>query len=180
MAVLLSNILKYRDEATSASWSNILISVESSYPTSITGIVKGEGQNGMTAAILGTDYTTINDQLATSSSYTWSVNKIQSTHNNLIQSVTPKIISITLSSSSWTAVSNLNEVYSQNITISGGTSLTKVDLQADAVTLLQMQDDGVLKIYIVNNSGTFTAYAIGAMPTTNLSVQATCNEVIQE
>ena len=57
------------------------------------------------------------------------------------------------------------------------TANSKVDLQPDAVTINQMISDSVLALYIVNNSGTLTAYAIGAAPTASLTLQATVMEV---
>ena len=86
-----------------------------------------------------------------------------------------KIKSITLSST-WTGASS---PYSQAVTISGYavTANTKVDLQPASNAIQQLIDDGVLGLYIINNNGTLTAYAIGEKPTASLTIQATLSEV---
>lgn len=63
------------------------------------------------------------------------------------------------------------------MTISGGTSNTKVDLSADYNTILQMAEDGTTALYVENNNGVFTCYAVGEAPTMALSVYATISEV---
>ncbi len=67
--------------------------------------------------------------------------------------------------------------YTQAITISGTTSNSKVDLQPDATAIEQMADDGTLALYIANDNGILTAYAIGEKPTAGLTIQATITEV---
>ena len=57
-----------------------------------------------------------------------------------------------------------------NVTITGS---SKIDLQPDASTITQLITDGVKALYVENNNGTLTAYAIGACPTTTLSIQCT-------
>ena len=82
--------------------------------------------------------------------------------------------SITLATSSW---SGSGTTYTQTATISGGTSNSKIDLQPNSTVINQLLTDGVSAIYIENNSGTFKAYAIGAKPTANLTIQFTRTEV---
>ena len=82
--------------------------------------------------------------------------------------------SITLSSGSW---SGSGDIYTQIVTISGGTANSKIDLQPNTTVISQMLNDGTSAIYIENNNGTFTAYAIGAKPTANLTIQFTRTEV---
>lgn len=69
--------------------------------------------------------------------------------------------------------------YTQTVTVSGYTitANSKVDLQPDASVLAQMISDDVNALYISNNSGILTAYAIGAAPTAALSIQCTITEV---
>lgn len=69
--------------------------------------------------------------------------------------------------------------YTQTVTISGYTitANSKVDLQPDSTALARMISDGVNALYISNNNGTLTAYAIGAAPTAALSIQCTITEV---
>ena len=82
--------------------------------------------------------------------------------------------SVTISSSSWSG----SGPYTQTVTISGATitANTKVDLQPDATALAQLISDGVTALYIENNNGTLTAYAIGAATSANITVQATWYE----
>lgn len=86
-----------------------------------------------------------------------------------------KIKSITLSST-WTGSAS---PYTHSVTISGYTvtANTKVDLQPAAEVIQQLIDDGVLGLYIINNNGTLTAYAIGEKPTASLTIQVTVSEV---
>lgn len=84
-----------------------------------------------------------------------------------------KQASITLSTD-WTGDAS---PYAQAVTISGTTSNSKVDLQPDATAIQQMADDGTVALYITNNNGTLTAYAVGEKPTTALTIQATITEV---
>lgn len=58
-----------------------------------------------------------------------------------------------------------------------GTATTQVDVQGNYAAFRQMLDDGTTNIYIVNNGGTFTAYAVGETPTADLAVQVTCSDV---
>lgn len=85
------------------------------------------------------------------------------------------IASKTLTSAGWVAT---EDGYStQNVTIAGGTATTQVDVQGNYAAFRQMLDDGTTNIYIVNNGGTFTAYAVGETPTADLAVQVTCSDV---
>ena len=86
---------------------------------------------------------------------------------------TTKKTSITLSTN-WTGNTS---PYTQTITISGTTANSKVDLQPDVTVIAQMADDGTMALYIANNNGTLTAYAIGEKPTVGLTIQATIIEV---
>ena len=54
---------------------------------------------------------------------------------------------------------------------------SKIDLQPDSVVLNQLINDGVSVLYVENNNGIFTVYAIGAKPTANLTIQVTITEV---
>ena len=109
------------------------------------GLLKGNGAGGVTAAAAGTDYS----------------------------GPTAKL-SLTLAAASWTGSAS---PYTQGVTITGGTATSQVDIQADAAAIQQMLDDGTNAIYIANNNGTFTAYAVGEKPTADLSVQVTVYDV---
>lgn len=109
------------------------------------GLLKGDGAGGVTAATKGTDYSGPTDKL-----------------------------SLTLAAASWTGSAS---PYTQGVTITGGTATSQVDIQADAAAIQQMLDDGTNAIYIANNNGTFTAYAVGEKPTADLSIQVTVYDV---
>ena len=95
--------------------------------------------------------------------------------NTLLQKKadTTKKTTVTLSTN-WTGNTS---PYTQAVTISGTTANSKVDLQPDATVIQQMTDDGTVALYITNNNGTLTAYAVGEKPTTELIIQATITEV---
>ena len=84
-----------------------------------------------------------------------------------------KKASITLSTN-WTGDAS---PYTQSVTISGTTANSKVDLQPDATAIAQMADDGTVALYIANENGTLTVYAVGEKPTVELTIQATITEV---
>lgn len=65
--------------------------------------------------------------------------------------------------------------YTQTVTVSNAiiTADSKIDLQPSSTVLAQLISDGVQALYIENNNGTLTAYAIGAAPTAALSIQCT-------
>ena len=86
---------------------------------------------------------------------------------------TTKKATVTLSTD-WTGTES---PYTQAVTISGTTVNSKVDLQPDATTIAQMEDDGTVALYISNNNGTLTANAVGEKPTVELTIQATITEV---
>lgn len=77
---------------------------------------------------------------------------------------------------SWVGASS---PYSHSVTLSDytPTALSKVDIQPDATAIAQLIEDGVAGLYIVNNNGTLTAYAVGEKPTTTLNLQVTVEEV---
>ena len=106
--------------------------------------------------------------------YTWNAKVDTSALNTAINNAKVKTGSITLATSSW---SGSGTTYTQTVTISGGTSKSKIDLQPNGTTLNQLIADGVSALYIENNNGAFKAYAIGAKPTVNLTIQFTRTEV---
>ena len=83
------------------------------------------------------------------------------------------VISITLTAVNWSGAGP----YTQAVTVSGGTSSSKIDLQPTAAQLAQLIDDGVASLLVENNIGTFTVYALGAAPSTDMTIQATRVEV---
>lgn len=121
------------------------------------GILKGNGSGGVSAAAAGTDYQA---PLTAGTDYQTPV------HTAFI----------TIAYANWSG----NGPYTQTVTISGATitSNTKVDLQPDATAIAQLIADGVTALYISNTSGTLTAYAIGAATTADLTVQCSYYETI--
>lgn len=100
------------------------------------------------------------------------VKSIASAAQSAVSNSVPKTGSITLSSS-WTAADPSNISFTQSVTLTGRTitSNTKVDLHPTTAALVQMVTDEVNSIFITNSSGTLTATAIGAAPTTSLAFQ---------
>ena len=71
-----------------------------------------------------------------------------------------------------------NGPYTQNVTVSGYTTTarTLVNLTCDSAIINTMIASGTTNIFISNNNGTLTAYAIGAKPTVSITVQAVLTE----
>nr|DAT88334.1 MAG TPA: hypothetical protein [Caudoviricetes sp.] len=69
--------------------------------------------------------------------------------------------------------------YTQVVTVDGADAKSKVDLQPDSTIIESLSEDGVTAIYIVNDSGTLTAVATGAAPTTALNIQCSIEEVVE-
>ena len=69
--------------------------------------------------------------------------------------------------------------YTQTVTITGATvtSNSSISLQPTAAQLAQLISDGVQAITIENNAGTLTAYALGATPSTAMTIACTVIEV---
>ena len=93
--------------------------------------------------------------------------------NNKISAVLYSITT-TLMASNWLGTAS---PYTQRVTITGGKATSQVNVQGDATAIQQMLDDGTNAIYIANNNGTFTAYAVGGKPTANLNIQMTVYDV---
>lgn len=91
-----------------------------------------------------------------------------------VSGVTPKVASVTLSTS-WTGSAS---PYTQSVSITGATitAHTKVDVQPDATAIAQMVNDTCYAVYIENNNGSLTAYAVGSAPTASLALQVTYYE----
>ncbi|MBQ7466286.1 MAG: hypothetical protein IJS55_07150 [Oscillospiraceae bacterium] len=78
-----------------------------------------------------------------------------------------------------TAWSESSGVYTQAVTVTGATvtANSRVDLQPSAAQRLVMQGWGVTALWVENNSGTLTAYALGAQPQAGGTIQCTVTEV---
>ena len=88
----------------------------------------------------------------------------------------PKTASLTIPYANWTG----NGPYTQTIIISGATitSHTKVDIQLDETAFTQIINDGVAAMFVKNNSGTLTLYAISAATTADITIQVTYYETV--
>ena len=89
-----------------------------------------------------------------------------------LNNISHKLITLQLPAS-WAGTGPFTQV----LTIDGATANSKIDLQPDAAVIAQLLSDGVQALYIVNDNGTCTAYAVGAAPSTAITVQATVTEV---
>lgn len=86
----------------------------------------------------------------------------------------PSVVQISLSADGWTG----EDPYAQAITIEGVTAKSKIDLQPDAAAIAQLVEDKVQGLYVKNENSVCTAIAIGAAPSSSLTVQATVTEVM--
>lgn len=82
--------------------------------------------------------------------------------------------SVTLTVAGWAAD---GDDWKQPVTITGGAAGKQVDLEADKTAIKQMLEDGTSALYIANENGTFTAYAVGEKPTAALTLQTTMYDV---
>lgn len=94
--------------------------------------------------------------------------------NAVAGKATVEKLSLTLAVAGWVAD---GDDWKQPVTIAGGAAGKQVDLESDKTVIKQMLDDGTNAIYIANNNGTFTAYAVGEKPTADLIVQVTVYDV---
>lgn len=83
-----------------------------------------------------------------------------------------KTASITLPVASWTG----SDPYTQTVKISGVTAKSRIDLNPSAAVLAAAMEGGY-GLVIGNNNGTVTAYAVGAKPPADITVQISITEV---
>lgn len=86
-----------------------------------------------------------------------------------------RTVTITFPTASW--VDNGNEIFTQNVTVEGGTANTLVALQPTDEQMLAMIEDGAAFLKVDNNGGVFTAKAGSAAPSVDMTIQATLTEV---
>lgn len=86
----------------------------------------------------------------------------------------------TLSSVKLSATWNGSGPYTQTVQVLGAGANSRIDLQPDATIIQQMLDDSVSALYIENNNGVFTAYAVGQKPTVALTIQVSITEMQQQ
>ncbi len=85
---------------------------------------------------------------------------------------TATVATVTLSAASWAG----EGPYTQTVTAPSVTATSQINITPDA-TLLQAAMDQGFSLVIGNNAGTVTVYAVGAKPTTELSVPVVIQEV---
>lgn len=93
--------------------------------------------------------------------------------DTVARNMKPNAASVSLFAASWAG----DGPYTQAVALDGVTAQSKVDMQPDAAVLAAMMDDGVSALYMANDGGALTAYAVGAAPKTDMTVQVTVTEV---
>lgn len=87
---------------------------------------------------------------------------------------TAKITSVSLPVAEWKGA---NSPYSQEVAVTGISATSKIDMQADASQLAALLKTRTI-LYIENDQGTATAYAIGDKPKTDLIFQVSVTEAV--
>ncbi len=72
-----------------------------------------------------------------------------------------------------------SDPYYQEVTVTGATvtSNSKVDIQPDSASMVQLGLDGITALWVENNNGTLLAYVMGGTTTLSLTIQCTVTEV---
>ena len=86
-----------------------------------------------------------------------------------------RAVTLTFPVASW--VDNGNEIFTQNVTVEGGTANTLVALQPSDGQFTLLIEDGISFLKVDNNNGVFTAKAGSAAPSVDMTIQATLMEV---
>ena len=87
--------------------------------------------------------------------------------------------SITLSTE-WSETETGSGIFTQSVSVPGITisDRSMINLQPDAVALKSMLNSGTYSLTVSNDSGSLTAYAIGAAPQEAMTVQCTVIDAI--
>ena len=163
------------------------------------GILKGNGSGTISAAVAGTDYQsplvagtdyatpaqipsvptayTSNPAMNGTASAGSSTNWAKGDHVHPVDtSRQAQIYTDTITTTTtWTG----SGPYTQTVTLANytATSNSKVDLQPNSTVIGQLVTDGVTALYVSNTSGTLTLNAIGAAPSTAMTLQVSITEV---
>lgn len=144
------------------SWTNDG-GLQNPNPVTITGPAGERGPNSVT----GETATTIDGLLMGDGEF------VSAAMPGTDYSIPDKVSTITLSSA-WEG----SGPYTQTVSSLTVDSKSKVDLQPDSSVIAQLVSDKVVGLYIANDGGNLTAYAVGSAPTVELTVQVTISEVI--
>jgi hypothetical protein len=96
--------------------------------------------------------------------------------DSILSSTVDKISTISLPASGWTTATN---VYSQVVSVAGATANSKVDIYPTPEQLIDLQTSGI-SLVAVNEDGVVTVYALNNKPTSDYSMQVTLTEVNEE
>ena len=103
--------------------------------------------------------------------YIWDKDILQSDYPK------PSVKFVTLVSSGWNTSTNTLTI--NNIPGYTLTANTKVDVDIDATAYAALVAAGCSELYVENNDGTLLIHALDAVPTSNITVQLTLQEVTQ-
>lgn len=84
------------------------------------------------------------------------------------------VINISLPTNNWVQSPDLTH-YTQDITISGVTANTKIDLQPSPEQLVSMINGGIV-MFVANDNGNVKVYSVNEKPTEDMTIQATVKE----
>lgn len=96
--------------------------------------------------------------------------------DSILSSINPsadKISTVSLPASGWTKATN---VYSQVVSVAGVTANSKVDIYPAPEQLVDLQISGI-SLVAVNEDGVVTVYALNNKPTSDYNMQVTLTEV---
>ena len=88
--------------------------------------------------------------------------------------VLPRMATITLNASAW---SGSSAPYSQSVNIATVTSATKVELNPTVAQILSLQNDDIALMAENDGSGNIIVYSFGGKPSSDMTIQATLQEV---
>lgn len=96
--------------------------------------------------------------------------------DDVIANSTYRATTITLLKADWTE-SKEGTYYLQPVTIPETTANSKVDLQPTPEQLVMLMDEEIT-MYVANDEGKLTAYAIGDIPSEDITIKVLISEVV--